>query len=309
MAVVTSDFLAGLMTNFRAIFKTTFDAADVEAFWKKLATQFPSNSDKETYAWLGTVPAMREWLAERAAFGLLGYDFSITNKDYEGTIAVDRNTLEDDKYGMITPRIRQLAEEAARYPDELIFKLINDGKTGSIGKAYDGTAYFANTRTIGDSGNIDNLIAGAYGATAAKIRSGIGAATTAMRKFKDDRARPMNLTPDTLVCPPDIEIAIRDALLPAVAGTVRPEAAIVKNIIVSAHLGVGDGSGDYYLFCTTKPLKPVFYQLRKAPEFVSLDKTDSENVFLRRQILYGVDMRCNVGWGDPRYGVMVDTSD
>lgn len=308
MAVVTSDFLAGMMTNFRVLFKTAFDAADIEANWRKLCTEFPSDTDLETYAWLGTVPKMREWTDVRVFKGLLKHDFSIRNKDFEATIEVDRNTIEDDKYGMITPRIKQLGDEAARYPDELVFNLLNDGATGAIGKAFDDEVFFYATREIGESGTINNIAAGTYGATSAKIRLGVAAAVLLIRSFKDDRGRYMNLVPDTLLCSPTMEIAIREALLPSIAGTVRPETAWVKNIVVSPYLTSGSNR-DYYLVCTSKALKFIFFQNRKSAEFVSLDKPDSQDAFMRRHLYYGVDMRCNVGWGDPRYAVMIDTSD
>lgn len=308
MTIVSTDFLAALMTNFKVIYKTAFDAADAAALYKKIVTVFPSNTDKETYAWLGTVPKMREWVDERVFEGLLGHDFSIKNKHFEVSMDVDRDTLEDDKYGMITPRIQQLADEAARYPDELVFLLWDDGALGVLGKAFDDAVYFKADREIGGSGVINNIVAGAYSASAEVIRTGIGLAVQQMKMFKDDKGRVMNLQPDTLLCSPTMEIAVRNALLPGVAGTTRPETAWVKNILV--HPGLTSGTGkDYYLACTGKPLKSVFFQNRKSPEFVSMDKPDSPEVFMRRRLLYGVDARYNVGWGDPRYAVMVNCDD
>ena len=298
MAVVTSDFLAGLMTNFRAIFVTEFAAAQAVADYLKLVTRFPSNSDKETYAWLGTVPAMREWLDERVPRGLLASDFSITNKHYEASLEVDRDTLEDDKYGLIGPRIQQLASEAARHPDELVFDFIE-----ANGKAFDDVAFFADTRTIGDSGNIDNLLGMACSGSTAEVLAGIAAAVVAMRRYCDDRGRPMNLVPDCIVCPPDMELLIKNALLPGVAGTARPELAYAGNIISSPHLA---NTVDWYMFCTARPIRPVFFQDRKAAEFTALDQPTSEEAWKRRRLLYGVDARYAVGWGDPRYGIKLD---
>ena len=42
---------------------------------------------------------------------------------------------------------------------------------------------------------------------------------------------------------------------------------------------------------------PIIYQLRKAVEFVSLDNLTDENVFNRKQFLYGIDNRANAGFG------------
>jgi len=53
----------------------------------------------------------------------------------------------------------------------------------------------------------------------------------------------------------------------------------------------------WYLLCTSRPLKPLIYQERKAPRFVALDQETDDNVFMRKQYLYGVDARSNAGYG------------
>ena len=111
MSLVTSDFLAGLMTNYRAIFKQSLDEAFAEKpLYQEIATKFQSSSDKESYGWLGSNPQMSEWKDKRVLNAPKPYDYSLTNKHYEGTIAINRDTYDDDKYGLIPPRIQGLAE-------------------------------------------------------------------------------------------------------------------------------------------------------------------------------------------------------
>jgi len=302
MAVVTSDFLAALLTGFRAVFVESFDAAKNATEYLKICSVFDSLTEKETYAWLGTVPKMSEWVDERVQHGLLGHDYTITNKHYEATLSVKRDALEDDKYGLIKPRVMQLAQEAARHPDELTFSLLDDGQTGL---AYDGTAFFANSRTIGDSANIDNLISAA-GQTEANIRTDIGNAYKLMGLYQDDRGRPMGLIPDTIVCSPELVGTIVSALKPGVSGVERWESSVIKQIIVSPWID-GDAT-DWYVLCTKAVLKPIFFQNRKKPEFTALDSPTSENVFMRNNILYGVDARYNVGYGDPRTAIVINAA-
>jgi phage major head subunit gpT-like protein len=58
------------------------------------------------------------------------------------------------------------------------------------------------------------------------------------------------------------------------------------------------GSDDaWFLLCTTKPLKPLIFQERKAPKFDALIDDKDENVFMRKQYLYGVHCRANAGYG------------
>ena len=56
-------------------------------------------------------------------------------------------------------------------------------------------------------------------------------------------------------------------------------------------------SSPWYLLDTSRTLKPLIFQERKKPQFVSLDNVDDENVFFRKEYIYGVDNRCAVGFG------------
>jgi phage major head subunit gpT-like protein len=53
----------------------------------------------------------------------------------------------------------------------------------------------------------------------------------------------------------------------------------------------------WFLLDTSRPLKPLIYQDRKKPEFVAMTKIDDEAVFSAGEFRYGVDMRCNAGFG------------
>jgi phage major head subunit gpT-like protein len=58
------------------------------------------------------------------------------------------------------------------------------------------------------------------------------------------------------------------------------------------------GNGNpWFLLDTRRPLKPLIYQERKKPNFVAMDKETDANVFMKNEYLYGVDNRCNVGFG------------
>lgn len=59
---------------------------------------------------------------------------------------------------------------------------------------------------------------------------------------------------------------------------------------------VENGTSWYLLDCS-RPLKPIIYQERKKGQFTSMTKPDDENVFMRNEFRYGVDSRCNVGFG------------
>lgn len=53
----------------------------------------------------------------------------------------------------------------------------------------------------------------------------------------------------------------------------------------------------WYLLCTTRPIRPVIFQRRRAYTLTRLDRDTDANVFMRDEFLYGVDARVNVGYG------------
>lgn len=57
----------------------------------------------------------------------------------------------------------------------------------------------------------------------------------------------------------------------------------------------------WYLLDTSQPLKPLIFQMREAPELVVHDDPKvHSSVFMRKEILYGVDYRGNAGFGLPQ---------
>lgn len=76
---------------------------------------------------------------------------------------------------------------------------------------------------------------------------------------------------------------------------------IDKDGVATTYANTDGGAGTpWFLLCTNRPLKPIIYQERKAPMFVSKDRESDDNVFDQRRFVYGVDMRCNVGYGLPQ---------
>lgn len=67
----------------------------------------------------------------------------------------------------------------------------------------------------------------------------------------------------------------------------------VSNVLVDPNY-----TGDtWYLLDTTRAIKPLIFQDRKSAQFVAMNKIDDEAVFTSNQYRFGVDMRCNVGFG------------
>ena len=116
----------------------------------------------------------------------------------------------------------------------------------------------------------------------------------------------MGLLPDTIVCSPTMLIPLQTALVPAVAGTSRPEAGIFPLDRIFSTPWVDSDSLDWYILCTKAvEVRPIILQMRKQVEFTALDKPTDENVFHRNTFYYGVDDRFAVGYGDPRTAIKI----
>lgn len=63
-----------------------------------------------------------------------------------------------------------------------------------------------------------------------------------------------------------------------------------------SNVATGDKT-PWYLLDTSRALKPLIYQERKKAEFISMTQEEDESVFMKNEYRYGVDSRCNVGFG------------
>lgn len=71
----------------------------------------------------------------------------------------------------------------------------------------------------------------------------------------------------------------------------------VNGVEQSVSNTAGGAETDWYLLDMSRPIKPIIFQKRKAYDFQSMDAPTDENVFMRKQFIYGVDARANTGFG------------
>lgn len=289
--LVTRDFLEATFTGFRSLFNKSFGAA--EPLYPKIATVVESSSDKESYNWLGSVPALREWTDERIPGALRAHEYEIPNRKYEATVEVDRETFEDDRLSQVRPRIEELAVRAATHPDELVVELLNNGFST---ECYDGQYFFDSDHLEGDSGTQSNVITGAL--ASATLES----AVTAMMQFRDDQGKPLGVMPDTLLVGPDNYFAARE-ILNSVSIVVAGASDIEKpsgnplsgmlNLLVSPHVD----NSKWFVLATQHPVRPLLLQWRIKPEFTAVTDPSDEYVFSTDVFKYGVRSRLGAGYG------------
>lgn len=222
MAIVTSSVLNAIRTGFRKNFEDAKTKG--EPMYTAVATVVPSTTKSNTYGWLGQWPGFTEWVGNRTLKSMKEHAYSITNKDYESTVAVDRNDIEDDNLGVYGPMMTEMGYAASVFPDELIFPLLG---AGFATLCYDGQYFFDTDHPV--NAEVD----------------GSGADTS------------------------------------------------FSNVIID----VGYTGEPWYILDTSRSLKPLIFQDRKGMQFVAMDNPNDEAVFTNKTFRYGVDTRCNVGYG------------
>jgi len=158
--IINATNLAALQTGFKAAFNTGFRKPGT--FWQIIATLVPSTNKLEAYGWLGQFPKMREWLGDRQIKSMSVHDYSIKNKKFESTIGVDRDDIDDDSYGVLSPLFEEMGYAAATHPDELVFALL---AAGFATLCHDGQYFFDTDHPVGNEEtgitSVSNMQAGA----------------------------------------------------------------------------------------------------------------------------------------------------
>ncbi len=165
---ISAASLSSLFTGFDVIFQRAFDY--YPSYFADICSVTRSNTKRQEYPWLKRTVAMREWLGERVLQSLEVNDFTIINRHFEATEAIDRDDLEDDVQGVYEPVISELGRITKVHPDLMIFGMIKaalanidtpscaaydmDGLSIPVPICYDGMTLFSATgHPVGPAGN------------------------------------------------------------------------------------------------------------------------------------------------------------
>lgn len=205
-----------LFTGYKAAFQNAF--AGIQPDYAPFVLDVPSTTGKETYPWLGQTTGFREWIGDRVIQNLALHDYTIKNKTFENTVGVPRENIEDDSYGVFSPLMSQLGQDAAEHPGSLVYDLLSNGFTLPC---YDGQNFF----------DTDHPVTNKAGAEVSKSNFQGGSGTP------------------------------------------------------------------WFILDTSRVIRPIILQRRRNYQFVSMDQERDENVFMRKEYVYGADGRLNAGFG------------
>ncbi|MBX9268755.1 Mu-like prophage major head subunit gpT family protein [Chromobacterium violaceum] len=288
--IVNASTLKAIFVNLKTTFNNAFSAAPSQ--WQKVAMLVPSSTKTNDYKWLSNFPRMQKWIGEKTVKALAASGYTITNDDWEVTVEVDRNDIDDDNLGIYAPQAQMAGESAKQLPDEIVFDLVNKGFTS---QCYDGQYFF----------DVDHVVAGQSvsnkgtkklsAASLAAARASYGAARTAMKKFRDDEGRPLNIAPNVLLVPPALEDDANLLMTTERFEDGKPNPYRNTATVVVAPWLNSDTA--WFLLDTSRPVKPFIYQERKKPNFVQQTDPQADDVFNRKKYKFGAEARAAGGYG------------
>lgn len=156
--LLTKGTLSTLGTAFSAVFKGALKEA--EPLWNKIALEVPSTTGKNDYGWMNAIPRVRKWVGDRIINRLSAAAYSIVNDDYEITLGVKRNDIDDDNLGIYTPIVQEMGRGTASHYDELCFDQLKNGFTRLC---YDGQNFFDTDHPILNADGVETVFANTDG--------------------------------------------------------------------------------------------------------------------------------------------------
>ena len=288
--IVNQTNLTAVFINLKTTFNKAFEAAT--SIWTQTTMLVPSGSGQNDYAWLSRFPKMRKWLGDKVIKSLEAFKYTIVNEDWEATVEVNRNDIEDDTIGIYAPQAQEAGWSAKQLPDEIDADLKNNAFTNDC---YDGQYFYDTDHEVAGASVSNKGTAALSAATTALAASSYGAARLAIMGFKDDEGRPLGLISTLLEVPPALEATGRlllenEKLTDESPNPWRGTAKLLVNPRLTS-------STAWFLHVTDRPLKPFVYQERKKPMFVQQITPDGDNVFIRKKFRFGAEARAAGGYG------------
>lgn len=283
--VITQEVLQGLNTNINVTWQKRFQNAINADVWKTIAMQVDSKNVNEKYAFLGAVPAMRQFKDERVPGSLSGYNYSIDNLKWESTIDVDRDILEDDRTGQIMLWVSGLATKAAQEYTRLMSSTF---KLAFSTPAYDGQNFFSTSHALGSNYlGTGQALDGTHADSAELLLAG----------QVDDKGAPLGYKGTHLIIG-SYNRAAANALVnvPTLTGGAANPYYKRYEIVELPYLAVTDKQ--WAIADLSQGVMPFIMQIRVPIGLVSKTDLNSDAAFNRDVFTWGTRARHNAGFGN-----------
>ena len=192
---ITAANLDALFKTFQTKFSEAQKAAQTrvtpnDLVPEDIAISFTGSGSATQHSWLNQLKGIHEWVGQRAIEAVNLGKLTVVNRDFENTVTVSRNEIEDDQYGVYAPLIGMMGADA----ENLWKKLALEALVGN-GEWADGNKFFCSGRKLNPER--DETITNAV--TTAFSKDALETAIAAMRAWTLHGGEPGEVRPDVLV--------------------------------------------------------------------------------------------------------------
>lgn len=281
------------LENAYVTYSTIFDLAltNTEAIYPQVTTVINGAGPVNQFNWLDDMPTMQPWIGPRTVNRLRAEKHVLTTGWYANGIELDYDDVNEDRLGIVRPRIEMLAEMGPKKIDAVSMDFYINGFAGLLGLCYDGQFLFDTDHTAdgaGTTGSQSNLVTGAFSSAT------YNQALTAMMQFKGSNGEPLEITPDTLMAGPSQQLAVRQLLTAQYLanGATNVDAGTTRAIINARITGANNLK--WFLLALKYRIRAVMVGIELPPQFAQLIGWDQLHMFMHRTMLAGAHMK--VGW-------------
>ena len=259
MPVISGNVPKHLLAAARSGFLTALRQTEMP--WRRVAAQFNMDAKAIDLVDLGASPMPTEAKTGVTVQAIIEKHKQITPTDWDITVGVSQNALNDDQTGNLDSKFRQAGANFQKHINKQVFTVLNAGDATTYGLAYDGQQFFDSDHV--DKGaayqtNQDNEFA-----TNLSLDN-FETAWVAARQFRDDQGEFTEYDYDLLVVhPSNVRIAEQIASNREAYDTanreINPFAGGGLSYIVSAHLD----TNAWMLIASSENVKPLILGMRE----------------------------------------------
>jgi phage major head subunit gpT-like protein len=234
------------------------------AFWQQVATEIALTGSSAELVDLGMAPMPKRSKGPLTTQDLIEKFKTVTPYDWDITVWISYNAVQDDRTGDLETRVRSAAVNFNRHLDKLVFDAINSGASVSAdyGASYDSLSMF-------NASHVDN------GAAYQTAQSNVNTLALDSTNFQtvyvaaatrlDDQGEYTGYVPDLLIVPPALEYTAAQLtqnrqLFGTANNDINPWNGRITHIVVP-YLD----STAWYLAATSEVHKPMLVGMRQRP--------------------------------------------
>lgn len=284
--VITKEVIQQLQVGFSRIYQEAWNRAEPQL--GQIATEVPSTTAINTYGWMAKLLKMRKWEGPRIIQNLKSHAYQVENDDYELTVGVDRNHIEDDQLGIYNAVFTELGAQVKLWKDPILKTALQAGTTQN---GFDGVPMFSASHPLNPTGVQSNNFT-----TTALSATNFGIVRAAMMSYTGEDGEPLGIMPNTLIVPPQLA-DLANTIVTAEFGSSGASNIQKGQARVLMIPQLANQATTWYLADTTGALKGLVFQNRKEPRLIAKTDVTDDNVFWLKQFIWGADGRGAAGYG------------